>query len=435
MLVSASDIASATGGRLVGEDIVCDGASIDTRTITQGQLFIPVVDARDGHDFIPQALTAGCGAYLTEHDPQGGIAIVVEDTQHALAALGRMARDRHTGPVIGITGSVGKTSVKDLTLAAVRGSRRTHASQKSFNNELGVPLTLLNAPEHTEVLIVEMGARGIGHIAELCEIARPTIGIVTFVGAVHTSEFGTVEVVAQAKRELVEALPPDGRAILNADCAPVLAMSQASDAPVTTYGEDGDVAAHDVAVDDQLRPSFRLVRFGRSHDVQLPVHGVHQVSNALAAIAAAEAVEVPPGDAITGLADAELSPWRMEIGQTTSGATIINDAYNANAISTAAALQSLARLDADRRIAVLGVMAELGDRHDQDHREIADLCTTLGVDLVAYQEPAYGVEPLHDYDAIIARLGELSERDAVLVKGSRVAELETVARRLTEGVS
>lgn len=430
MQLTASEIARATGGTLVGEDTSCDGASIDTRTILQHQLFVPIVDARDGHDFIGIAIAAGCGAYLTEREPQGGTAIVVDDTSIALAALGREARRRHTGPVIGITGSVGKTSVKDLALAAIGGERVAHASERSFNNELGVPLTLINAPDDAEVLIVEMGARGIGHIADLCRIAKPDIGIVTYVGAVHTSEFGTVEAVAQAKAELIAALPDTGRAILNAECGPVLAMKSSSPAPVVTYGNDGDVSAAAVTVDADLRPTFDVVTFGRVYNVSLPVHGVHQVSNALAALAAAEAVGVAPSAAIRGLATARVSPWRMELERTSSGAIVINDAYNANAISTEAALRSLAALDVGQRFAVLGVMAELGDRHDQDHLAMARLCEELDIQLIAFDEAAYGVEVVTDFDAVIARLGPLPRENAVLVKGSRVAGLEELAKQL-----
>ncbi|MGY9081836.1 MAG: UDP-N-acetylmuramoyl-tripeptide--D-alanyl-D-alanine ligase [Acidimicrobiales bacterium] len=432
MQMTASEIAQVTGGSIDGPDTTCDGASIDTRTMEVGELFIPVVDARDGHDFITVAISAGCGAYLTMHEPQGGTAIVVDDTSRALTALGREARRRHTGPVIGITGSVGKTSVKDLALAAIGKTRKTHASKQSFNNELGVPLTLFNAPADTEVLIVEMGARGIGHIAELCGIAAPNIGIVTYVGAVHTSEFGTVEAVAQAKGELIAALPASGYAILNADSPHVLAMKDTSPAPVVTYGTDGDIAAVNVVVDAKLRPSFQVVSSGGVYPVVLPVHGVHQVSNALAALAAAEAVGVAVDQAIEGLASTVMSPWRMELGRTGEGATVINDAYNANAISTEAALRSLAAIDAAQRFAVLGVMAELGDRHDADHQAMAALCDELNIRLIAFEEPAYGVEPVEDFDGAIAKLGALSRDVAILIKGSRVAGLEALAARLLD---
>ncbi len=430
MQLTASEIAAITGGVLRGGDTTCVGASIDTRTLSPGQLFVPIVDVRDGHDFIDDAIAAGCGGYVTEREPVGGTAIVVDDTAAALTALGREARHRHRGPVIAITGSVGKTSVKDLAIAAIGATRRAHASERSFNNELGVPLTLLNAPHDTEVLIVEMGARSIGHIAELCEIARPDIGVVTFVGAVHTSEFGSLEAVAQAKSELIASLPSSGTAILNADCPPVLAMQTVSAAPVVTYGAGGDVSALDVTVDRELRPKFQIVAHGRVHPASLPVHGVHQVSNALAAVAAAAAVGVSLEDAIDGLARVALSPWRMEFGRTAEGAAVLNDAYNANAVSTEAGLRSLAALDAVRRFAVLGVMAELGDHHDGDHLAMAALCDELNIRLIAYQEAAYGVAPLHDFDDVIAELGPLNRFDAVLVKGSRIAGLEALAQRL-----
>lgn len=431
MDMRASEIAEIVEGTLHGPDVRCIGASIDTRTIANGELFVPIVDNRDGHDFIAVAIPAGCAAYLTERGPQGGTAIVVEDTSAALTALGREARRRHGGPVIAITGSVGKTSVKDLTLAAVRHSRRAYASPRSFNNELGVPLTLWNAPADTEVLIVEMGARGLGHITELCEIAQPDIGVVTSVGEVHTSEFGSIDAVAEAKGELVAALPSTGRAVLNIENHFVAAMRDRSAAPVITYGAGGDVSAASVEVDDQLQPSFQLVSYGREYSVTLPVHGAHQVSNALAAIAAAEAIGISPGSAIAGLAQVDLSPWRMELSRTPEGATVINDAYNANAISTEAALRSLAALDVTERIAVLGVMAEIGDGHDDAHQAIAALCAELGISLLAYQESAYGPEPYADFDAVVAGLGELTASHAVLVKGSRVVGLEKLAARLT----
>jgi len=438
MRFTATEIAAITGGSLIGPDVECNGASIDSRSIGEGELFVPIVADRDGHGFIGAAQAAGAAASLTSQAgvATGGTTIVVGDTGDALAALGRAARARHDGPVIAITGSVAKTSVKDLTAAAIAVSRRTHASQRSFNNELGVPLTLVNAPEDAEVLVVEMGARGPGHIAYLCEIAAPTIGIVTWVGAVHTSEFGSLEAVAAAKGELVEALPSTGTAILNVDCDLVAAMADRTDATVVTYGEAGNgamVVAEQVRVDDQLRPRFDALIGGLRQPIALEVRGVHQVSNALAALTAADAVGVALGDSAAALTHAAISPWRMQLERSKSRTWILNDAYNANAISTAAALRSLAALPADRRIAVLGVMAELGDRHDADHLAMAELCASLGVELIAYNERAYGVESLVSHDAVIDRLDELGadgDHVAVLVKGSRVAGLEALAERL-----
>lgn len=426
----ASQIAEVCGGRLVGEDIDCDGVSIDSRSVRPGSLFVPIVAERDGHDFIEHAMLGGCAAYLTDRHPTGGTAIQVDDTTVALQALGHEARKRHAGPVIAITGSVGKTSVKDLTRAAVSVDLRCHASERSFNNELGVPITLCNAPDDTEVLVVEMGARGIGHIDELCAIAEPTVGVVTWVGAVHTSEFGSVEAVAAAKSELVQALSAEGTAILNVDNEHVAAMEHKSFAPVVTYGKRGMIRASGVCLDDELRPEFTVIVDGHRNRVSLPVHGAHHVSNGLAAIAAARAVGVPVDRAAIGLRAAEMSPSRMDLRRTAAGGIVINDAYNANAISTAAALRSLAALPVERRVAVLGVMAELGDHHAEAHRSIQVLADDLDIELLAYREAAYGGIAYDDLDAIEARIGVIGAGVAVLVKGSLVAGLQPFARRL-----
>ena len=203
--MQASTVARATGGTLVGPDVAVDGAAIDSRLVRGGELFVPVVAARDGHDFLGDALAAGAAAYLTAREPVAGATAVVVPTLTALTAVGVVARDRLPERVVGITGSVGKTSTKDLLAAALARRWLTAASLKLFNNELGVPLTLVNAPDGAEAAVVEMGARGRGHIAALCRIARPTVGVVTTVGPAHTGLFGTIEEVAGAKGELVES--------------------------------------------------------------------------------------------------------------------------------------------------------------------------------------------------------------------------------------
>ncbi|MCU1485698.1 MAG: murF2 [Actinomycetia bacterium] len=426
MRFRAGEVAAATGGRLEGPDVAVDGVAIDSRGDVAGRLFVPVVAERDGHDFISTALAAGAAAYLTSHAPEGGTAIEVADTVVALGAVGGLARDRLPDRIVGVTGSVGKTSVKDLLAAALAGTYATVASEKSFNNELGVPLTLANAPEGTEAAVIEMGARGIGHIRFLCELARPTIGIVTAVGHVHTEMFGTIDDVAIGKGELVESLPPSGTAVLNADDERVAAMARRTTATVLTYGTAGDVTATDVTLDD-LQPAFRLRTPWGEADVRLAVRGHHQVGNALAAAAAALAAGVPLDAVADGLGRAALSPWRMDLRRTAAGALVLNDAYNANPISMAAALRSLAALDASRRVAVLGTMAELGDVAAAEHAAIAALATELGVRVIALAEPRYGGEQVADVAAAAAALGELGDGDAVLVKGSRVAGLERLA--------
>ncbi|HUF33978.1 MAG TPA: UDP-N-acetylmuramoyl-tripeptide--D-alanyl-D-alanine ligase [Acidimicrobiales bacterium] len=433
-----TEVAAATGGRVVGPDVAIDGAVIDSRLVVGGELFVPLVAERDGHDFISGALESGAAAYLTSRPPVGGTAVVVDDTTAALTALGRAARDRLPERVVGITGSVGKTSVKDLMAAAIGSTLTVVASERSFNNELGVPLTLLAAPEGCDAAVVEMGARGAGHIRLLCDIARPTVGVVTAVGLVHTETFGSLEAVARAKSELVADLPATATAVLNADDERVAAMASVTPATVVRYGlahpgSLADVVAEAIVVDDELRPSFRLRSPWGDAEVRLAVRGHHQVANALAAVAGAVACGVVVDDAVAGLADAALSPWRMELVRTPVGALVVNDSYNANPVSVAAALRSLAALPARRRVAVLGTMAELGDVAEREHRAVAELAAELGIEVLAVGEPAYGVLDVADIEGAVAHLGTLTEGDAVLVKGSRVAGLEVLAERLVEG--
>lgn len=432
MRFTATEVAATTAGRLSGPDVTVEGAVIDSRQLHPDALFVPVVAERDGHDFIRDAQAAGAAAYLTIREPVGGTAVVVDDTVRALAQLGAAARERLPDRVVGVTGSVGKTTVKDLLAAVLRTTFVTAASERSLNNELGVPLTLVNAPDDTEAAVVEMGARGLGHIADLCAIARPTVGIVSTVALAHAEQFGDLEAIVRAKGELVEALPPDGAAVLNADVAPVAGMAGRTRARVVTFGEAGDVGAEEVALDEHLCPHFVLRSPWGSAAVHLPVRGFHQVANALAASAAALVLGVTPEAVAAGLAAAELSPWRMDLQVAPSGARVLNDAYNANPVSTVAALRALAHLDARRRIAVLGTMAELGDHADGAHREVAEEAEELGIELVAVDAPLYGPSAHHvdDHDGALRSLGTLGEGDVVLVKGSRVAGLERLAGRL-----
>lgn len=436
MRLRTSDLAVAATGELVGPDVEVDGASIDSREIRPGQLFVPIVADRDGHDYVGAALARGAGAYLASDreivDAHGGTAILVADTLRALQAAGRAARARLSPPVVGITGSVGKTSVKDLLAAVLSRTLRATASEKSFNNEMGVPLTLLGAPEGTEAVVVEMGARNVGHIAELCAIAAPTIGVVTRVAAVHTEVFGTIDDVARAKSELVRDLPTDGTAVLNAADERVAAMAAVTPASVLTFGDPGEVRAEDVVLDSQLRARFRLRTPWGDTDVAMGSRGLHQVDNALAAAAAALVCGVALEEVAAGLAEGLLSPWRMELSTAPDGALVLNDAYNANPTSVAAALESLVALPAERRIAVLGVMAELGPTSDDDHAAIGAMAERLGIRLVAVDAPAYGGEQVASVEEALDLLEPLGPGDAVLVKGSRVAGLERLAELLLE---
>jgi UDP-N-acetylmuramoyl-tripeptide--D-alanyl-D-alanine ligase len=429
---TADDLAAATGGRRHGPDAAVEGAAIDSRGDVRGRLFVPIVADRDGHDYVGAALEAGAAAYLTAREPVGGTAVEVEDTARALADLGRAARARLPERVVGVTGSVGKTTVKDLLAGVLAVRFRVAASERSFNNELGVPLTLVGAVGDAEALVVEMGARGIGHVAALCRIARPTVGIVTAVGHGHTEHFGTREDVARGKGELVEALPAAGVAVLNGDDPLVRAMATRTAARVVLVGsERADVTAEAVTLDDGLRASFVLRSPGGSAPVRLAARGAHQVANALAAAGAGLALGLSPDEVAEGLAAPVGSPWRMDLVRTPAGALVLNDAYNANPLSMAAALRALAALPARRRVAVLGTMAELGAVAEAEHRAVAALAAELGIELLAVDEPRYGTAPVSGIEAALDGLGPLTEGDAVLVKGSRVAGLERLAARLT----
>ncbi len=432
MRFDTTEIARATGGEVFGRLATVDGVSIDSRVVATGQLFVPIVAERDGHDFISSALRGGAGAYLTNGPLEGGTAIRVGDTAAALTALGRHARNRLPERVVGITGSVGKTSVKDLLASAARTTWRTSASIGSFNNELGVPLTLVNAPDDTELTVVEMGARGPGHISTLCGVAGPTVGVVTVVAGAHLEMFGTLEVVAQAKSELVAALPASGTAVLNADDDLVAAMAGVTDATVVTFGRiGGDVRAEKVEMGDDLRARFTLHSPWGNADVRLGIAGEHQVINALGAAAAALALGASAEAVAAGLGDAQLTAMRMDLVTLPSGLRLIDDTYNANPTSMRAALQSLASLPAGRRIAVLGTMSELGDGAAQAHAAIAMKAHALGIHVISVAESRYGVtgdDAVADPTEAVDRLDALRllADDAVLVKGSRSAGLERV---------
>lgn len=427
----SSQVAEATGGTLVGADVEVDGASFDTRTLTAGQLFVPIVAERDGHDFIAAALDAGAPAYLTSApvvDGRPGTAIVVPDTAEALMRLASWARRRLDVPVVGITGSVGKTTTKDFTTAALGAARVVTANARSFNNEQGLPVTILGAPDDVEVLVLEKGMRGFGQITRLCEVAAPTIGVVTIVAEAHTELVGGIEGVAVAKRELVEALPAHGTAILNADDPRVLAMASHTEATVVTFGQAGDVRWSHVEFDEFARARFRLDTPWGSAAVRLAASGEHMIMNAAAALAVTGVVEGRIDAAAEALAEATVSGMRMEVGRAPSGATVVNDAYNANPDSMRAALRAVARMRAGRRIAVVGLMAELDDPA-AGHRRVRDDAIGLGIEVVAVGTDLYGVEPVAD---VVAALGPLGEGDVVLVKASRAAGLERVAHALLE---
>jgi UDP-N-acetylmuramoyl-tripeptide--D-alanyl-D-alanine ligase len=428
---TTSELAAHLGGELVGPDVTVDGAGIDTRTLRPGQLYVPIVAERDGHAFIPAALEAGAPAYLTAREPVGGTAILVQDTAAALLRLGAVARGR-VGGAIGITGSVGKTTTKDLLAGCLASTFPTAASERSFNNELGLPLTLLGAPEAARWLVLEMGARREGDIRRLAQIARPDVGVVTSVDAAHLEYLGDLDGVARAKSELVAALPASGLAVLNFDDPRVRAMAALSACPVLGYGADTEVRAGGVTLDRDLRARFRLSSPWGQTEVRLGLRGSQQVANALAAAAVALWCGVAIDAVAEALAASPGSPWRMEVRHVPGGPVLVVDCFNAIPASAEAALRSLAALPGERKLALLGLMAELGDQSEPEHRRIARVAEELGIEVVGYETPLYGEAHVTGVDEAVAVLRTLGPADAALVKGSRVTRLEDVVRAYGE---
>jgi UDP-N-acetylmuramoyl-tripeptide--D-alanyl-D-alanine ligase len=430
---STSELTAHLGGELVGPDVSIEGASVDSRTIRPGQLYAPIVAERDGHAFIAGALEAGAAAYLTAQEPVGGTAIRVRDTAAALLSLGVLARGR-LGGAIGITGSVGKTTTKDLLAGCLASTFRTAASQGSFNNELGLPLTLLNAPDAARWVVLEMGARRVGDIERLAEVASPDVGIVTSVEIAHVEYLGDLDGVARAKGELVAALPASGLAVLNLDDPRVRDMASLSACPVLGYavGADAEVRADDVTLDRDLRARFRLSSPWGQTEVRLALHGVQQVPNALAAATVALWCGVPIEAVAAALAVRQGSPWRMEVHHVPGGPVLVVDCFNAIPASAEAAVRSLAALPGERKLAVLGLMAELGDQSESEHRRIALMAEELGIEVVGYETGLYGEAHVTGVDEAVALLRTMGPGDAALVKGSRVTRLEDVVRAYGE---
>ena len=436
-------IAAVTGGALHGDgDVTVDAVVIDSRLATPGALFAAIEgDNVDGHDYANDA-TATLGSR-----PVGRSGVTVDDVTVSLGVLAHENLRLIGMPVVvGITGSQGKTSVKDLLahLFARSGSGgpvSTVAPTGSFNNELGVPLTVLRADDTTTHLVVEMGARGIGHVAALCRIAPPTIGVVLNVGHAHLGEFGSADNIAVAKGEMVEALTVTGVAVLNADDPRVAAMAARTRARVLTFGTTGDVSLGPITLDTAGEPHFSLTYEGTSVDVHVPQVGAHHAINAAAAAATALAAGFDLVTIAARLATARASsPMRMERHVRADGLVVVDDTYNANPESMAAALHAVASIADGRGVAVLGQMLELGPDSEQAHVEVGRLAADLGFSrVVAVGEGARGIaagagsiaEVVPDVDVAIHTLtASLSGDEVVLVKASRDERLERVARAL-----
>ncbi|GAB3035790.1 UDP-N-acetylmuramoyl-tripeptide--D-alanyl-D-alanine ligase [Nocardioides flavus (ex Wang et al. 2016)] len=456
--MTLAEVADVVGGVAHGTATVTGGAFVDTRTPEPGGLFVAIAGERvDGHDFAEAAGAAGAVAVLGSR-PTALPTVVVEDVTAALGVLARHVLDRLPDVVVlAMTGSQGKTGTKDYLAHVLSEAGPTVATRGNFNNELGVPLTVLRATPETRHLVVEMGARGVGHIAELCRIAPPHVAAVLNVGTAHIGEFGGREAIARAKGEIVEALRPDGTAVLNADDDLVAAMAARTNATVVTFGDGSGGRAPDVAVgelttDELGRQSFELSHRGSGATVHLAQVGAFQWRNAAAAAAMAFAAGLDLDTVAESLADAgPASRWRMEVTERADGLVVVNDAYNANPESMRAALDTLAGIGSGsgrRTVAVLGEMLELGDEAPEAHRGVGAYAAGLGIDVVVVVGPA--AAPIAEgFDAgtsggvTITTAGRaeaadwlrhnVSAADVVLVKASRGAALELIADDLLTG--
>ena len=462
------EIAAIVGGRThnaTGDELVTGTVEFDSREITTGGLFVALPGERvDGHDFAGKAVDAGAVGVLAAREV-GVPAVIVPPVDQApsravallgdtdgsgaavlagLAGLAAQVADRLIArglTVVGVTGSSGKTSTKDLLAQLLEPMGSTVAPPGSFNNELGHPWTVLRADGSTRYLVLELSARGPGHIAALCATARPKIGIVLNVGTAHLGEFGSRADIARTKGELVEALPGDGLAVLNADDPMVAAMASRTNARVVNVGRD--IRAEDLQLDDQARAGFRMVTPVGEAPVTLALHGAHHVGNALAVAAVGLELGATVDEVAERLSAARRrSARRMDVRTRADGVTVVNDSFNANPESMAAALRSLVAMASTgrRSWAVLGMMGELGDSHAAAHEEIGRLTERLGVDrLVVVDELASPMlasakgELVPDVDAAVALLrAELRPGDVVLVKASKVVALWRVAEALLE---
>jgi UDP-N-acetylmuramoyl-tripeptide--D-alanyl-D-alanine ligase len=438
--LSAGEIAAAIGAEVVaaGAPAPPERAVVDSREAGRGDLFFGLRGERaDGGEFAAAAIAAGAWGVVVAADRAAGLdgawVFAVADPLAALQDLARAWRQALGARVVGVTGSVGKTSVKDIARALLPG--RVHASRENLNTEVGLPLTLLEAPPGTELLVLEMAMRGRGQIAELAAIAAPEVAVITNVGPVHVELLGSVAAVAAAKAEVLAALPAGGTAVVPVE-AGELEPHLARAPRLIRFGAGGDVEAVEQRVEDGVTEALIATPAGRQR-FHFPFTEGHNLDNALAAVAAGVALGAPLGEMADRAANIGFSRFRGERLELGDGIVLVNDCYNANPVSMHAALDHLASLEGSRRIAVLGEMAELGPEAAAFHREVGKHARTAGVDLlIGVGEPARDYDP----DELVGTPGEAAELlaaqlepgDAILVKGSRSVGLEAVAESLAE---
>jgi UDP-N-acetylmuramoyl-tripeptide--D-alanyl-D-alanine ligase len=455
-MISLREVLEGTGGTLSGNlahDFVFQRVIHDSRAVEDGDLFVAIQgEVFDGHDFIPQAVERGAVAALVRKEwadsqsVQRVPYIVVEDPLTSLQQLATWWRGRFDIPLIGITGSIGKTSTKQVVAAMLGERYRVLYSKGNYNNEIGLPLSVLDIGPDTDVVVLEMGgAYAFGEITSLAAIARPSIGIVTNVTHSHVARMGSLEAIARTKTELVEALPEDGLAILNYDDERVRGMAEHARCRVVFYGLDpqADIRATDLESRGADGTSFTLIYKGERNRVQIPLMGLHSVHSALAGLAAGFELGVGLDEMLTGLDRPDVQ-LRLILTPGMNNSTILDDHYNSNPKSSFAALALLEELEATRKIAVLGDMLELGDFEEEGHRlvggrvvDIVDMLFTLGprariiADEARLHSETLQIASFDDKAELVSALqAVIQPGDLILVKGSRGLKMETVVRDL-----
>jgi len=448
-------ILKATGGRLAGGPVpeVMRGVSTDTRALAAGALFVALRGEQfDGHDFLADAFRRGAAAALVSREvPAPGPLLIVQDTLVALGAMAATLRESLSVSVIAVTGSIGKTTTKELAASIMSQGLRTARTPGNYNNEIGVPLALLELDASYRAAVVEMAMRGRGQIAYLARMAKPQVGVVTNIGVSHLELLGSREAIAEAKGELLAALPPDGAAVLNADDDFFGFLRERSPAPVVSFGgeAEADVTASNVRTTPDGRVIFDLGGWWGAREVALAAAGRHQALNAAAAAAAAMAAGAEPDWVWEGLASFRGAEMRGEISQAPGGYTVINDCYNAAPDSMRVALELLADTPGRRKWVVLGDMRELGPMAPEWHREVGELVAALGIsglvtvgELAAHIADGAGealgesvVRARDNAEATAAVRPRLARGDVVLVKGSRAMQMEQIVQRLLAEVA
>lgn len=436
------EVLSATGGNSSGDPMISfNSISTDTRTIQPGSLFIALLGEKfDGHHYIEDAVKNGAvGVIISRKDitvPNGTIDITVADTKRAFQDLARFHRQRFSVPLIAITGSNGKTTTKDMTAAVLSSRLSVLKTLANFNNEIGLPQTLLNLRSDHQAAVVEMGMRGKGEIQVLADIALPTIGVVTTVSETHIELLGSVENIADAKAELVSSIPDSGTVILNGDNILVREMAKKTHAKIVFFGmNDADITATDI-VQTEAGISFDCCWKTQRFRVNLATFGRHNIYNALAAIAVGRELGLTPNEICSGIALFAADDMRMHV-QTIGKYRVINDAYNASPLSMAAAIDVLKDIGTGRTVAVLGDMLELGDLAPEAHRKIGEKLVDRHIDLVltvgrlseyiiqTTQTAGIPAIACNNHEAARQALRELLQPgDTVLLKGSRGMKME-----------